>query len=422
MIYRLAWVIEAFSIIIYIHRLYGKKIKLDIETIVFFLVALGILEVCWQLQINNIITVCIYLFLTLYCARKFQDTIKGAIITVVSMIVIISILQFLFVLPLACIANSNQGVRMVATNGFVAAFGVWILPNLKIHKLRTLLRKRDNLILSILLVVLSIVFILLFEDKVWGQIHMEIFVLVMPVLAFLVILLNRWNVMQEEKEYIEKELNITQTMQEKYDDLLTAVRLREHGFKNQLTALLALKYTNKSYEELVKEQEHYWGKIRTSNKFNRLLYLGDSVISGFLYEKLSEAETQGIEVIYEIKGCITQCSISHYHVIEMLGILIDNAVEAQMNLGVQKQLKVLFREIEDGYWFKILNPFPYTSYSVIESWFQKGSSSKGTDRGLGLYQLKELCQEHRASIICRNIETEKNWIEFTLEIKKADEP
>ena len=110
-----------------------------------------------------------------------------------------------------------------------------------------------------------------------------------------------------------------------------------------------------------------------------------------------------------------------YYLIEMLGILIDNAIEAQEGSQEEKFLDFQFEERENEYCFKILNPYPYVSYSEIESWFLLNNSKKGQGRGLGLYHIKKLCSQYYVDLSCRNVECEnKNRIEFNLRIKKAD--
>lgn len=40
---------------------------------------------------------------------------------------------------------------------------------------------------------------------------------------------------------------------------------------------------------------------------------------------------------------------------------------------------------------------------------------------VGLYNVKELCEKYDANIVCRNkLDDSENWVEFTLEIAKAD--
>ena len=210
---------------------------------------------------------------------------------------------------------------------------------------------------------------------------------------------------------------------ENYEDLLTAIRLRQHGFRNHLAALLSIKYTSKSYDELVEKQEQYYSEICEENKFNGLLLLGDSIIVGFLYKKFQIAEAKGIKVSYIIKGSFLQSIIPIYHLIDMFGILIDNAVEAQNMLEDSiKQLRFFFQEEKESYKIKISNPYPYMNFNIIESWFSLDKSTKGENRGIGLYNVKMLCEKFDAKIICRNRSYEnKNWIEFILEIRKADE-
>lgn len=107
--------------------------------------------------------------------------------------------------------------------------------------------------------------------------------------------------------------------------------------------------------------------------------------------------------------------------IEILGILIDNAVEAQESSIEIKQLKFQFMEKEVTYIFNVSNPYLYVSYAEIQSWFQIDKSSKGNHRGLGLYNVKELCEKYDANIVCRNkLDDSENWVEFTLEIAKTD--
>ena len=54
--------------------------------------------------------------------------------------------------------------------------------------------------------------------------------------------------------------------------------------------------------------------------------------------------------------------------------------------------------------------------------FEKGYSSKGSGRGLGLYNVKEICEKYGVDIVCDNTEVDdKNWFFIELHIKKSDE-
>lgn len=421
MIYRLAVLLEVFAIIVCIHSIYNTKAKLDIKTVGVYLATVGMIELVFYLKWNNVTTLFVFLFMVLYCAYQFEDNFLGAIISTLLMLIIMGTLQFVFLLPFSGVELQSEQLRMLVVNFLVTIFALWVLPKFKIYKLREVIRRREKFIFFIFLVVVLMILLMTIECKVQEEIYSELFIFTIPLMIILLSLLVKWGITQHEKELVENELTVSKSMQKKYDDLLASVRTREHGFKNHIAALLSIKYTSKSYEELVRQQDSYYGMIRKENRYNQLLFLGESTIAGFLYEKFCQAEEKKVSVTYEINGSFSGAGIPIYHLIEILGILIDNAIEAQSDKMEIRQLKFQFEEEADKYLFRVLNPCVYVSYSEIESWFIKNKSTKGPERGLGLYYVKRLCEEYNASILCRNVECiQVNWIEMALEIKKAD--
>ncbi len=421
MLYRIAVLWEFIAVVVCIHAIYNIKIKLDIKLVALVLVTLGTIELILRLNWNNVTTLCVFVFMVVYCVCKFKDNFLGAIISTLLMLIVTGMLQFVFLLPFCRVSVKYEELRMLLINSLVAVSSLWILPKVKIYKLREIIRRREKFVFLIFLAILFVTLLLTIKWKAQGKISISFFVLTIPALMILMWLLIKWDLTENEKELVQNELTVTKTMQREYDDLLTSVRLREHGFKNHLAALLSLKYTSNSYEELVRQQDNYYGKIRDENRYNKLLFLGDSTISGFLYEKFCQAEDEEIFITYEIKGSFSGSMMPMYHIIEILGILIDNAIEAQSEKEQSRQLEFLFEEQKNKYLFKVTNPYVYASYQEIESWFLQNKSSKGKNRGLGLYYVKKLCEKYDGYILCRNIaRTQENWIEMLLEIKKAD--
>ena len=421
MLYHAALILEYIAIIVTLHRIYNRKLCLNIDLIGLCLLSMTIVEFVKFNELSNMFTMVIYIFVWWYCVHKYNDSIIGAIVSVFLLLMVIVILQYIAIFPCSCLFSENLEMQMLSTNGLVVVMTIWILPLFRIHKLREIFRKRDVYIVVIFGTVMAVILMIMLEGKIGEQIHLAFFVIAVPILIVLLWGLGKWHVTKKENENSKKELSLSRNMQGKYEDLLTNVRLREHGFKNHLAALLSIRYTSRSYEELVAEQERYYSMICEENKYNKLLRLQDSVVIGFLYEKLRMAETMGVKVIYEIKGTFSQCAVPIYYLIDMLGILIDNAVEAQDHSTETRQLRVQFEEKEVTYKITVSNPHSYVSYTEIESWFQLNKSSKGKNRGLGLYNIKELCEKYDANIVCRNnLYNSENWIEFTLEIAKAD--
>ncbi len=207
---------------------------------------------------------------------------------------------------------------------------------------------------------------------------------------------------------------------EDYEELLAKVRLRQHEFKNHMAAVFSAHYTHKTYEKLVLAQEEYCNKLLDENKYNGLLFLGDKVLTGYLYGKFREIEADDIEIHYKVSAKLNKSYVPIYYVIEMLGILLDNAVEA-IKTSNEKVIYFEVCTLEDGYKFSVRNPFPYVSFNEISGWFKYEVSNKDNGRGLGLYHLKCLCEEWKCSLECRNMEIEKNnWIVFVLKFRDAN--
>lgn len=148
--------------------------------------------------------------------------------------------------------------------------------------------------------------------------------------------IEKWSEVQNEKERIEKALQITEEMPEKYEELLKTIRMRQHEFKNHLAAILAAQYTYKSYDKLIKAQNEYCGILIQENRHHNLLLVGDRILAGFLYGKIQEIESEGINIECQIKGTFRHSVVPIHHLIEMLGIPLDNAAQAVQNDGVKK--------------------------------------------------------------------------------------
>lgn len=100
MVYRLAVLWEVFSIVVCIHGIYNRRVKLDIETIALSLMTIGIFELSFLLNVCNAASLFAFVFMIIYCMRKFKDDVWGATVSTLLMLIVIGILQFLFLLPL----------------------------------------------------------------------------------------------------------------------------------------------------------------------------------------------------------------------------------------------------------------------------------------------------------------------------------
>ena len=107
------------------------------------------------------------------------------------------------------------------------------------------------------------------------------------------------------------------------------IRDRQHDIKNHINAIYSMIYTTNNYEDLVARQKQYCDFVLESGKETQILLAADNpLIAGFLYQKEQEAKQQHIRVEYRLQKIIFPLLVSEYELIEMLGILLDNAIEA----------------------------------------------------------------------------------------------
>ncbi|MCM1466743.1 MAG: GHKL domain-containing protein [Alistipes sp.] len=216
----------------------------------------------------------------------------------------------------------------------------------------------------------------------------------------------------------EMELQAYKVYEESYKNLITEIRVRQHDFKNHINAIYIQHMMCNTYEELVERQKKYCEDLVYENRFADLLRLGDSMVIGFLYGKLAEADSKGIEVDYLFQCGEMKTNLPMYKIITILGNLINNAIEA-LEQNDRKQLFVSITEDGKELRMEVRNTNEPIAWSDVTSLFKKGYSTKGEGRGLGLYSIKKMSREYGFDILFANKEIDGvNWVSFEIRIRK----
>lgn len=227
--------------------------------------------------------------------------------------------------------------------------------------------------------------------------------------------LFQWKKAMELSQEKDRRILIQQMCQESYEQLILEVRNRQHEFQNHLSALQGMCYSCQTIEELSNLQSQYCDRILVENKYNKLLYVCKSpIIGGFLYSKFSKAEEKGIATEYQVTVDFEEKKIDEFELIEMIGILYDNGVEA---LEAEEEKKINVKVLQEGGSLSISveNVGPFFSSEEIVSFFQQGFSTKGNGRGLGLAKLQKLVEKYKGRIVTKNEERGgNNWIVIEL--------
>lgn len=419
MMLHVALVAEVLATILCIHCIYGKKVTFDAKTVGAMLGILAILEVANSCQMGGILSFSIYVVLFIYCKSKFRSSIMETLVSLILCIIVATSMQFMCFSFVSIVLPCGIYTRNAIGNILILAVFCITFSVCNLHRLQEVLCKKSKYVMLLSGFMCLIVMMMLLQGKAFYKVQMKYFVLVIPAIILLLYSILKWFTAQNEAERMEKEVQKAEENAKSYENLLTKVRLCQHELKNHIAAIFSAHYTYKTYEKLVQAQEEYCKKILDENKYNSLLLLGDKILAGYLYGKFQEAEDDGIEIDYKVAAKIEKTQVPTYYLIEMLGILFDNAVEALKNTH-KKVISFEACESQNEYEFSIKNPFPYVSYDEITEWFKLDKSEKGSGRGIGLYHLKCLCEEWHCDLECRNVEIEQdNWIAFILKVKKS---
>ncbi len=224
---------------------------------------------------------------------------------------------------------------------------------------------------------------------------------------------GEWYKTKKEADFRKERLKREQQYYEAYDELVYLIRERQHDLKNHISAILGMAYTIDNYEDLVRMQKEYCKEIADKGKEAKILLSSDSpLITGFLYKKMREAEEMGIEVELKTDMSGWRLWTTEYEIVEVLGILLDNAMEALEKDDVYEKMMYLYLTNNN---IIVGNASSYFDAGEVAEFFSGSFSSKGRARGMGLAKLKKIVLSAGGNIIVSNEEYYKiNFLQFRI--------
>lgn len=380
-------VFEAIAVLLLLHTLYGKKICWNIYSIAFVVIDYILMLATKLFGVNQNLSVMIYPLL------------------------VFGILGELLI--------GYENVAIVISNLIILIIAIVLYKKVDLHTISLTFQRNSKLIGLILLLESTLVFLLIFQYKnAYGKVPIK-YTVISGIMVLIIILCIHGLLYRIKYQEKQAELEAYKTYSAAFSDLITQIRARQHEFDNHISALCNLHYICKDYDELVQEQSKYAKDVISNNRFHKLLVSGNPVIAGFLYGKLSSIQEQGIEVTYTFHISEFTSKIPVYLVVELIGNLLKNAVEAVKTQQVEKQIHLSCTENENEFCLGVRNRSEKIPLDEMGRFFEKGYSSKGSGRGLGLYNVKEICEKYGVDIVCDNTEIDdKNWFLIEIHIKK----
>ena len=193
---------------------------------------------------------------------------------------------------------------------------------------------------------------------------------------------------QKKIEYLESLNEYTKNLEMSYDNL----RSFKHDYINIMTSLAAY-IDEKRYEELgIFFYEHILpmqkNLIQKNETLHNLLHIKVLELKSILYTKLLLAINQDIEVNIDISDEIDSIHMDPVDLIKMVGIYLDNAIEACLETE-HPILNFHLNKINRDTVFIISNTFIDKGLSVTQM-HKKGMNTKETEHSIGLHNVSEI--------------------------------
>lgn len=423
MLDRLYTLVEIFVVTLCLSHLHGERYKPDYRTMMLFLLDTIILQGINDHYFPDGSSLLIYPMVVFYCVRKYKRGVKSALINTVLTFIILSLLQLVSAVIVGVFLSSKVEERLLLLlmNSLMLVIYLILSKLWDLKRLSYYFQKNDVVLYIILIGAFCCVFGFIFLVKIQGGLYLEFYLVTCVFIVFVCIMAASWERYKVKALEKEMELQAYKVYEESFKNLITEVRVRQHDFKNHINAIYIQHMMCHTYDELVERQKKYCEDIVYENRFADLLRLGDTMIIGFLYGKLTEADAKGIGVQYRFACGELKTEIPMYKLITILGNLLNNAIEALEN-NETKQLFVGMDEDEKQLHMEVRNTNEAIAWCDVTSLFKKGYSTKGNGRGrgLGLYSIKKMSREYGFDILFANKEIDgENWVSFEIRIQKG---
>lgn len=130
--------------------------------------------------------------------------------------------------------------------------------------------------------------------------------------------------------------------------------------------------------------------------YGRLGYIEEPKIKSIVYIKIFRAFKLDINVTTDIREKINDFPVNVTDLVRILGILLDNAIEASAATD-KKLLSISFLKDSEGIYIQIHNSSP--QIDNVEQLYRIDVSSKDDGRGFGLYEVRKILDQYPNALL-----------------------
>lgn len=421
MVERLYLLLEIIAILICASNIFGEKFKVDILTAVYIFVNILAIRILSLIGLFNSYGYILYLFLLFYCILEFRPSILEGIFRYGILFLFCITMQLLCSIPFLLLSTYITGKLVYLYTNILFLISCVVLNcTVSIDTIirRTLNRYRMEKGI-ILLAGLGVGAGMVVNFRSLGRFSITNYCIFLFFMIIVVFLFLCWITINNKLKQMEKEKQLAVMYNGTFQNLIETMRMEQHDFKNHLQALLSIAEAERDAEEIRILQRTYCSDAIGILKRSNVLYsVNTPPLTAFLYTKMEEARRK--EIITEHRFAVQQCQIGIpiYQIVEIVGILLDNAYEAVEEMPKeQRRVNIQLIETEGCLYLEICNPTILTLQEYLKL-NESGKSTKGENRGMGLAKIADYCRRYRLKRTV-DIESQGNekWLKVGMELK-----
>ncbi|SFU39969.1 two-component system, AgrA family, sensor histidine kinase AgrC [Clostridium sp. DSM 8431] len=380
--------------------------KLKIKDNVIMIISLVSAYVFVEYFFPDFATIVLYFIPMLFIlkkSRKFLSSVFIDIFACVLIIIVDNLVSSIFYLTIGVNESSNNAQYWITCfTILVVLYGVTkfvgnLYSEYKIFIYKNLKSKYFILIYTMIIVTFGVFYYSInwskYLDTTYNIVINSIIELIYGLIMIVTCISLLVAVRKEEKiKYEQAELENLREYTNNLEDVYTEMRKFRHDYINVISSMSAF-IEEKDMDGL---KEYFNDNIYPLNsrmdKNNYKLGLLKNIlmqeVKGVISTKVIRAQELGIDVIIDIVDVIDNIKMDKVDLIRVLGIILDNAIEAAensdakiINIAIIKKEKSVVIVITNTYGGDIL---------PVSKMFKAGVSTKGENRGLGLNNLKEI--------------------------------
>jgi sensor histidine kinase regulating citrate/malate metabolism len=182
---------------------------------------------------------------------------------------------------------------------------------------------------------------------------------------------------------------------ENLNKLNNTLRAQRHDFMNHLQVVHSLVEL-----EEYSEANDYINKVYADiEKVNSILKTGIPAVNAILESKRQTCVSKGIEVSVDVSSTLSKISIPDWELCRVLGNLIDNSINALIDIPGERRIRIEIFEDLHSYRFIISNNGPVIAPDLWTKIFEAGyTSGKHNGEGMGLAICNDIVSTYRGRI------------------------